>query len=396
MYILVTDIREKFIARSKQVDLTTVDSNVALRGELLTIATAGIRSSTRTASTCKPNRKKVSRRPPKTVTSSSSRDITFWFFFEFMFNYDKSMEEKLKGIIANSVTTVQFSRQKSNSFSSQTNPMAPPRLDCVNVGVSAADNERRNRDSERGSDASSVHESLADRSVRESDMMEIHTREDYDMDTVLDHPSDFHLEIEEQDNDSEAGTQITATTSSSEKTKDDLGILGRLKNYYSRILYSCRVPLFSFSDYVEFSEYCPYYFRQIRLASGISDDMFISYFNSTVKERLTEGGASGAFFFFSKDEKFIAKSCTIEEMEIIRDNAEALSQYLVKNPTSYISEIYGAYRLQVYGNVICFFVMRNIFENPEGLVMNEKYDIKGSWVARNASLPQEGQSATCM
>jgi hypothetical protein len=41
-----------------------------------------------------------------------------------------------------------------------------------------------------------------------------------------------------------------------------------------------------------------------------------------------------------------------------------------------------------------FFIYKNFF-NQEGLTMNEKYDIKGSWVARNASLPKEGESATC-
>ena len=40
-------------------------------------------------------------------------------------------------------------------------------------------------------------------------------------------------------------------------------------------------------------------------------------------------------------------------------------------------QIYGAYRLQIYGNALCFFVMNNIFLNPEKLSMNEKYDIKG-------------------
>jgi len=46
------------------------------------------------------------------------------------------------------------------------------------------------------------------------------------------------------------------------------------------------------------------------------------------------------------------------------------------NPQSVISRIYGAYRLQIYGNALYFFVMNNIFLNAEGLPMNEKYDIK--------------------
>ena len=65
----------------------------------------------------------------------------------------------------------------------------------------------------------------------------------------------------------------------------------------------------------------------------------LSYFSTTVKERLTEGGASGAFFFFSKDEKFIAKSCTLAELETLRDNAKSFADYLTSNKYSYISKV---------------------------------------------------------
>jgi hypothetical protein len=39
--------------------------------------------------------------------------------------------------------------------------------------------------------------------------------------------------------------------------------------------------------------------------------------------------------------------------------------------------------------------MHNIFLSLEGEIVNEKYDIKGSWVSRNAAVPREGQVATC-
>lgn len=51
---------------------------------------------------------------------------------------------------------------------------------------------------------------------------------------------------------------------------------------------------------VSFTEFKPYLFRRIRIAAGLSDDMYIAQFKKTIKERLTQGGASGAFFFFSK------------------------------------------------------------------------------------------------
>ncbi len=64
-----------------------------------------------------------------------------------------------------------------------------------------------------------------------------------------------------------------------------------------------------------------------------------SYFSTTIKERLTQGGASGAFFFFSKGEKFIAKSCTATELESLKGSAERYSDYLTHNKDSFISKV---------------------------------------------------------
>ena len=32
---------------------------------------------------------------------------------------------------------------------------------------------------------------------------------------------------------------------------------------------------------------------------------------------------------------------------------------------------------------------------PNNEIINEKYDLKGSWVARNAALPRDGQQVPC-
>lgn len=154
-----------------------------------------------------------------------------------------------------------------------------------------------------------------------------------------------------------------------------------------------RVP--DITNQVVFTEFEPYHFRRVRLSAGIADEDYIGAFETTIKERLTEGGASGAFFFFSKDELFLAKSCTTEELENLTSNAAAYADYLTSNPGSYISKIFGAYRLRIYSTSLYFFVMNNIFLNKENAVINEKYDIKGSWVSRNATPPRYGQTATC-
>ena len=116
---------------------------------------------------------------------------------------------------------------------------------------------------------------------------------------------------------------------------------------------------------------------------------------TTIKERLTEGGASGAFFFFSKNEAFIAKSCTSSEIDNLRNIAKRYSEYLRTEKDSYITKIYGVYNLHIYGTSLSFLVMNNLFLNSKNETINEKYDIKGSYIKRNAGLPVSGRSATC-
>lgn len=53
--------------------------------------------------------------------------------------------------------------------------------------------------------------------------------------------------------------------------------------------------------------------------------------------------------------------------------------------------------MKIYGVKMNFIVMNNIFQVAlKGITFSEKYDIKGSWVARNASPPTDGQKMICM
>lgn len=146
---------------------------------------------------------------------------------------------------------------------------------------------------------------------------------------------------------------------------------------------------------VNFTGYDPYQFYRIRKASGVSEREFMEAFSETVKERLQDGGASGAFFFFSKGERFMAKSCSEDELMNIRVNINTYADYFEKNPMSCIARIYGAFQLRIYSTSFYFYVMHNIFLSLDNEIVNEKYDIKGSWVNRNAAVPREGQVVTC-
>lgn len=90
---------------------------------------------------------------------------------------------------------------------------------------------------------------------------------------------------------------------------------------------------------VIFTGYDPFQFYRIRKASGIEEKDFIEAFSETVKERLQDGGASGAFFFFSKGERFIAKSCSEAELLNIRRNIYTYANYFELNPMSCIARV---------------------------------------------------------
>ena len=149
------------------------------------------------------------------------------------------------------------------------------------------------------------------------------------------------------------------------------------------------------SSTVTFTEYEPYQFRRVRHAFGVDDSRYLEEFSSTIKERLIEGGASGAFFFFSKGEAYIAKSCTTGELDNLIVNAEKYADHMTSNRKSYITRIFGVYMLRIYGTDLHFFVMNNLFLTGENEKISEKYDIKGSYVKRNASYPRDGGKATC-
>ncbi len=53
----------------------------------------------------------------------------------------------------------------------------------------------------------------------------------------------------------------------------------------------------------------------------------------------------------------------------------------------------GLHAIYMYGNNFTFVAIMNVF--PPGIQLNERYDLKGSWVHRNASLCASGKLATC-
>jgi hypothetical protein len=63
------------------------------------------------------------------------------------------------------------------------------------------------------------------------------------------------------------------------------------------------------------------------------------------KVGVSESGASGAIFFFSKDNQFIAKSCTQEELQHLLSVASKLRDYFQENPHTLITQVTHSFAL---------------------------------------------------
>nr|CCA15087.1 phosphatidylinositol4phosphate5kinase (PiPIPKD5) putative [Albugo laibachii Nc14] len=143
---------------------------------------------------------------------------------------------------------------------------------------------------------------------------------------------------------------------------------------------------------VKFWSYCPVAFRKIRYCYGITDQEYTRMFGATTKEQFSEG-RSGAFMFFTGDEQLIVKTMSSEECNFLRKIASQYAQYMTTNTSTLLTRFYGCHGVSLYGNVYFFVVMGNLFSNTQ--IIHHRYDIKGSWVDRNAKIPKPGDKTTC-
>ncbi|GMH75602.1 hypothetical protein TL16_g06815 [Triparma laevis f. inornata] len=145
---------------------------------------------------------------------------------------------------------------------------------------------------------------------------------------------------------------------------------------------------------VMFRDYCPHVFARIRAAFGVEPASYIRSLKHTAKEKLS-AGASGAFMFFTKDGKYIVKSTTPQELQCLLRVLVPYAEYLIneKNKGSFLTRFYGCHSIRMYGRDYSFVVMANIFNTSK--VINQSYDIKGSWVSRNADPIVKGKKVRC-
>jgi hypothetical protein len=128
-----------------------------------------------------------------------------------------------------------------------------------------------------------------------------------------------------------------------------------------------------------FKDFCPKLFGKVRELSGIDNEQYAQFFEKTCKEKFSEG-RSGAFMFFSSNERFIVKTTTKSESLALHGIMPQYVQHLKANPNSLVCRFLGAHCITMYGNELYFVVMLNVFPT---FPLSERYDLKGSWVNRH-------------
>lgn len=150
--------------------------------------------------------------------------------------------------------------------------------------------------------------------------------------------------------------------------------------------------VFTLLDKHTFRDFRPATFRKLRRIAGLSEEQYLDIISQPTRERLSEGG-SGAFFFVCGDGDFIVKTVERSEATTLLSVLDKYYQHLAEKRESFLVRFLGLHEICMYGNYFTFVIMKNVF--PPGIKLNERYDLKGSWVNRNASLRAPGKQATC-
>jgi len=151
--------------------------------------------------------------------------------------------------------------------------------------------------------------------------------------------------------------------------------------------------VFDLDDTHRFRDWRPGTFALLRALDGLSNQRYLDLMSQSAREKLSSEGGSGAFQFFCGLGEVIVKTVSAGEKATLLRIIDQYLDHLKKNPSSHLVRFYGLHSLTLFNKEFSFVVMRNAF--PPSASINERFDIKGSWVGRNASVVVPGSKQTC-
>ena len=143
-----------------------------------------------------------------------------------------------------------------------------------------------------------------------------------------------------------------------------------------------------------FRDYAPHTFFLLRKLAGVSNNEYLSALRSTTREKFSEG-SSGAFLYFSKNEKFIVKTMSKRECQVLLAMLPEYTAHFRRHPNSLLTRFFGCHSITIYGTTMFFVVMDNVLWTSQKTAIHERYDLKGSWVNRHRQPLEKGQWTEC-
>lgn len=155
--------------------------------------------------------------------------------------------------------------------------------------------------------------------------------------------------------------------------------------------------------FIDIIEYAPKIFTYLRQIDKLNEDVIItSFLPMKNKQGIQESeGRSGNFFINTDDKRFILKTITYEDVELIRGILlEKMANHYKQHNDSIIGRIYGLYKLNITTGLfgkkeIYFILMENVYGVFENNVLC-KYDLKGSQLDRKVNFDSEEIDNTVM
>ena len=151
--------------------------------------------------------------------------------------------------------------------------------------------------------------------------------------------------------------------------------------------------VFDLDDTHRFRDWRPGTFALLRALDGLSNQRYLDLMSHSTREKLSSEGGSGAFQFFCGLGEVLVKTVSAGEKATLLRILDQYMDHLKKNPSSHLVRFYGLHSLTLFNKEFSFVVMRNVF--PPSANINQRYDIKGSWVGRYASVVVPGSRQTC-
>lgn len=149
---------------------------------------------------------------------------------------------------------------------------------------------------------------------------------------------------------------------------------------------------------VRFTEYSPSTFLSIRSRFGIMLDAYKRSMSRHANAHFSvSGGGSGSFLFFTDDRRFLVKQINSAEFNTLLTILPSYHNYLKDNPETMLQRIYQLSSCQMYRHKLFFMVVSNVHYTAFSLghELHERYDIKGSWINRNAAPIANGARVRC-